>query len=78
MDDTQADPYRMLRLVVRHGHVGVKLLCAALLAGGLLTALLTGWLWAVPITLAGTGLVYVLGRSLVELVHVIVEMLVPK
>jgi hypothetical protein len=51
--------------------VGVLLL-------GLLAVVMTGALWAAPLVLVGTGLLYVVARSYVELVRVIVDMLLPK
>lgn len=78
MQDTPADPYRTLKWVVLHGTLGVRLLTAVLLAGGVLAAVLTGWLWAIPVVVALSALFHLLARCFVELVQVIVEMLVPK
>jgi hypothetical protein len=44
----------------------------------LLAEVITGALRAAPLVLVGTGLLYVVARSYVELVRVIVDMLLPK
>jgi len=73
-----ADPYRMLKRVVRHGALGVKAMTALTLAGGVGAALALAAWWLLPLSLLAAGLVYVLGQSFVELVTVIVDMMVPK
>jgi len=77
--ETESPPtYRILHLLVRHGHTGVLVLSGCVLALGLFAALMTGAWWTVPLTLVGSALLYIVARSYIELVHVIVDMLLPK
>lgn len=72
------NPYRTLHFLVRHGDTGATAVSVAVLLLGLLGVLATGALWAIPIVLFGVALLYVVARSYVELVRVIVDMLLPK
>jgi hypothetical protein len=65
-------------MLVKHGDTGVLALTAGVLVSGLLAVLMTAAWWALPLVLVGSGLLYVLARSYVELVKVIVDMLLPK
>jgi hypothetical protein len=65
-------------MLVKHGDRGVLVLTVGVLLLGLLAVVMTGALWAAPLVLVGTGLLYVVARSYVELVRVIVDMLLPK
>ena len=70
--------YPMLGLVLRAGTAGVTLLAvftAALLCWLAWPAL--GWLGALAALVAGAAL-YIAGRSFVELVQIVTEMLVPR
>jgi hypothetical protein len=70
--------YPVLRLFARHGHAiaAVAGLVPAL-AGLAAAAAGAGWGWAVAGVLGG-GFAYLLLRCLAELVHLIVDTLVPK
>ena len=70
--------YRTLHMLVKHGDTGVLALTVAIVVLGLLAVLMTGVLWATPLVLLGSGLFYVVARSYIELVKVIVDMLLPK
>jgi hypothetical protein len=69
--------YPVLALVLRHGTTGAAALgvLVALLVGGLTYATLS-WLGPLVGILLG-AVVYVLGKSYVEIVTIITEMLVP-
>ena len=78
MEQTLENPYRTLHAVVRHGDTGVVVVVAAILLLGLAGCVATGAFWAAPVVVAANALLYVLARSYVELVRVIVDMLLPK
>jgi hypothetical protein len=78
MHATQPNPYRTLHFLVAHGDKGVVVVTILVLLAGVLGAVLTGALWAIPVVLAADALLYVLARSYVEMVQVIVDMLLPK
>jgi hypothetical protein len=67
----------MLRMILRYGALGAAMLAVlvALLVGTLCWTAL-GWPAAVAGIVAG-ALVYVVGRSYVEIVQIVTEMLVP-
>ena len=78
MEQPLANPYRTLHAVVRHGDAGVNVVVAAVLLLGLAACAAYGVYWAMPLVAAGSAVLYVLARSYVELVRVIVDMLLPK
>lgn len=78
MEQALENPYRTLHAVVRHGDTGVIVVVAAVLLLGLAGCLANGAYWAAPVVVAADALLYVLARSYVELVRVIVDMLLPK
>jgi hypothetical protein len=78
MEDGSQPSYRTLHMLVKHGDRGALVLTLGVLLLGLLAVLVTGALWAAPLVLVGTGLLYVVARSYVELVRLIVDMLLPK
>jgi len=78
VEDGSQPTYRTLHMLVKHGDRGVLVLTVGVLLLGLLAVVMTGALWAAPLVLVGTGLLYVVARSYVELVRVIVDMLLPK
>jgi hypothetical protein len=69
--------YPVLRLFARHGHAIAAVAGIALALAGLASAAGAGWGWAVAGVLGG-GFAYLLLRCLAELVHLIVDTLVPK
>jgi len=78
MDETEKDPYWMLHFIVKHGD------WIALVAGVLpLLASMAGVvcglpLWSLAVGVIGAAFLFMLMRSFVELVRVIVDMLLPK
>ena len=72
------DDYPILRMIVRHGAAGVVAATAIVLVlvAGIGHALI-GWL-ALPVAVLAALATYVLGRSYVELVRLITEMLLPR
>jgi len=78
VEEPTPHPYRTLRLLVEHGDRGAIAVTGAVLLLGLAGVLFTGTLWAIPVVLFADALLYVLARSYVELVRVIVDMLLPK
>ena len=78
MDETEKDPYWMLHFIVKHGD------WIALVAGVLpLLASMAGVvcglpLWSLAVGTVGAAFLFMLMRSFVELVRVIVDMLLPK
>ena len=70
--------YRILHLLVEHGDKGVIALTVAALLIGLAAVFLTSTFLLAPVVLLGSALLYIVARSYVELVRVIVDMLLPK
>ncbi len=70
--------YPILRLIERHGGWLAVLLALTLPAAGV-WAVALGWHWGWLVAGLGTGLVaFVLLRSYVELLRVMIDMLLPK
>ena len=78
MEQALENPYRTLHALVKYGDTGVNVLTAAVLLLGLAACVFTGALWPLPAVAVGDALFYVVARSYVELVRVIVDMLLPK
>lgn len=74
----EQNTYRTLYLIVKHGDIGARFITLAVLVLGLVGVSVSGSLWAIPVVLFGTALFYLIARSYVELVRVIVDMLLPK
>ena len=78
MDETEKDPYWMLHFIVKHGD------WIAIVAGVLpLLASVAGVVcgapfWLLAVGAVATAFLFMLMRSFVELVRVIVDMLLPK
>lgn len=70
--------YRILHLLVEHGDKGVVAVTAGALMIGLLAVFLTGAFLLAPVVLIASALLYIVARSYIELVRVIVDMLLPK
>lgn len=70
--------YQVLHLLVDHGDKGVIAVTAGALLIGLVAVFLTGAFLLAPVVLAASALLYIVARSYVELVRVIVDMLLPK
>ncbi|MEP9356115.1 hypothetical protein ABLE93_21310 [Xanthobacter sp. KR7-65] len=70
--------YPMLRFVTRHGRVLVTLAAILLLAAGLvMIQQMTDWVPGLACVVLGV-IVFVVGRTLVEMVELITDMLLPK
>ena len=78
MDNDPQHTYRTLHMLVKHGDLGANAVTLGVLLLALLAIVLTASWWALPVALFGTALVYIVARSYVELVRVIVDMLLPK
>lgn len=78
MEDAAPNPYRTLHALVKYGDQGVLVVTLGALLLGLAATVATHSPWAIPAVLAADALLYVLARSYVELVRVIVDMLLPK
>jgi len=78
MDETDKDPYWMLHFIVKHGDwIAIASGVLPLLAS--VAALMCGApLWSLVVGVVGTAFLFLLMRSFVELVRVIVDMLLPK
>ena len=83
MNDTYEpppSPYWMLHFIVKHGD-WIAVVCGALplvaSVGAVVLCNGVPW-WAVAVGAAGSAFLFLLMRSFVELVRVIVEMLLPK
>ncbi len=78
MEETQKDPYWMLHLIVRHGD-WIALVSGALPLLASVAGVVCGlpW-WSLAAGVAGSAFLFMLMRSFVELVRVIVDMLLPK
>lgn len=76
MESSQAQ-YRILHLLVVYGDKGVVVVTAAALLMGLVAVVLAGFPWMSPLVVLGCVLLYIVARSYVELVRVIVDMLLP-
>jgi len=71
------NPYPMLHLIVRFGPVGAALLAvAAGLTIAWTTTLSTGL--TIALSIATTGVAYLVLKTVVELVTLIVDMLIPR
>jgi uncharacterized membrane protein YphA (DoxX/SURF4 family) len=77
-EEIQKDPYWMLHFIVKHGD-WIAIVAAVLpLLAGIACAIGWGALWCVAAGAVGTAFMFLLMRSFVELVRVIVDMLLPK
>lgn len=70
--------YRILHLLVEHGDKGAIAVTVGALLIGLVAVFLTGAFLFAPVVLLASALLYIVARSYVELVRVIVDMLLPK
>jgi hypothetical protein len=70
--------YRTLHFLVRHGALAALAVSIGALLVGFGIVLAGGWLWAIPVVAAAALVLYVILRSYVEMVCVIVDMLLPK
>jgi hypothetical protein len=70
--------YRTLHFLVKHGNLLAAAIGIGVLLLGPVIWLVNGSSWAVPICIAASAFLYVILRSYVELVRVIVDMLLPK
>ncbi len=70
--------YRTLYFIVEHGNRLATVVAAAVLVLGPALWATTGSVWAIPLCVFGSALLYLLLRSYAELVRVIVDMLLPK
>ena len=77
MDGTN-DTYRMLHFLVTHGDRVAIAVAAVTLALGVGVFLSGGSVWFAVIGVLGAGFMYLIMRSYVELVRVIVDLLLPK
>ncbi len=82
MDDiieTPPSPYWMLQFIVKHGD-WLAIVCGALplLASIAAVALFNVPAWSIAAGVVGSAFLFLLMRSFVELVRVIVDMLLPK
>ena len=78
MDETEKDPYWMLHFIVKHGD-WIAMVAGALPLLASVAALVCGApLWSLAIGAVGTAFLFMLMRSFIELVRVIVDMLLPK
>lgn len=77
MDDTNST-YRTLYFLVTHGDRVALAVAIATLALGVGVWLTGGSVWFAVIGVLGGGFMYLIMRSYVELVRVIVDMLLPK
>ena len=82
MNDTYESPpspYWMLQFIVKHGD-WIAIVCGVLplLASVLCVAVCAITPWAVAVGVVGSAFLFLLMRSFVELVRVIVDMLLPK
>ena len=77
--DTPPSPYWMLHFIVKHGDwIAIVASVLPLLASIAAVALCNLPLWTIAIGAGGSSFLYLLMRSFVELVRVIVDMLLPK
>lgn len=70
--------YPMLRFMTRHGRVLVAVVAVVLLVIGVIMALATGAGMAGLVCIVLGGVVFVVGRIMVELIELITDMLLPK
>jgi hypothetical protein len=78
MTESADQQYRTLHFLVRHGARAATLVALGALLFGLGATFAAGWPWAAPVVAAGALVLYVILRSYVEMVCVIVDMLLPK
>jgi hypothetical protein len=75
--DTPPSPYWMLQFIVKHGD-WLAIVTAALPLMACIAALAFGApVWALAVGVVGSVFLFILMRSFVELVRVIVDMLLP-
>jgi hypothetical protein len=70
--------YRTLHFLVKHGNAFASVVALGIVLLGIVLWGLNGLIWAVPICVAAGAFLYLILRSYVELVKVIVDMLLPK
>ncbi len=77
--ETPPSPYWMLQFIVKHGD-WIAIVCGALplLASIAAVALFSVPSWGIVAGVVGSAFLFLLMRSFVELVRVIVDMLLPK
>jgi hypothetical protein len=77
--ETPPSPYWMLQFIVKHGD-WIAIVCGVLplLASVLRVAVCGITPWAIAVGVVGSVFLFLLMRSFVELVRVIVDMLLPK
>ena len=77
--DTPPSPYWMLHFIVKHGDwIAIVAGLSPLLASIAAVAAYSMPLWTIAIGAGGSAFLFLLMRSFVELVRVIVDMLLPK
>ena len=77
--DTPPSPYWMLHFIVKHGDwIAIVAGVLPLLASIAVVALCNVPQWTIAIGAGGSAFLFLLMRSFVELVRVIVDMLLPK
>ena len=70
--------YRMLHFLVKHGDRFAALITFGIPLLGAVVSVWAGLIWTLPVWVLVGGFLYVIMRSYVELVRVIVDMLLPK
>lgn len=70
--------YRTLHFIVRHGDRLALAVTIGTLLACVLLSVATGALWSLPLGIVAGAFMYLIMRSYVELVRVIVDMLLPK
>lgn len=77
MEDTNRT-YPTLHFLVRHGNSVAAIVAISTLILGGVVWVLTDTLWAVVVSTFASAFVYLILRSYVELVRIIVDMLMPR
>jgi hypothetical protein len=78
MDETEKDPYWMLHFIVEHGDWIAPVAGALPLLASVAGVVCGLPLWTLAVGTVGSAFLFMLLRSFVELVRVIVDMLLPK
>lgn len=77
-EENQKDPYWMLHVIVRHGDWIAMAAGALPLLASIAGVVVGSPIWALAVGAVGSAFLFMLMRSFVELVRVIVDMLLPK
>ncbi len=78
MDDTEKNPHWALHFIVKHGNWLAIITGAVPLVACIAAVICGAPLWLIAAGAVGTAFLFLLMRSYVELVRVMVDMLLPK